>query len=151
MNTHDPNNSESLTRRTLRLLERQRDALRQVGELARAQRNLIEREDTDGLLALMTQRQTALQEATSAGEELLAMRSATAQVDDAHSAEIERLRDEVSALVQEISTLDEEDRRTLERKRERVLEEMSGVSRAREAAAAYGSRESGARYQDREG
>ncbi len=152
MSTHDPNDSDSLARRTLRLLERQRDALRRVGTLARAQRELIAREDTDALLALLTQRQAALHDASGAGEELLALRAAPASTHTGDLAgDIAQLRDEVSALVREIAELDEEDRRTLEKKREQVLEEMSGVARAREAAAAYGARDHGARYQDREG
>ncbi len=150
MHTNDAVSADNLSRRTLRLLERQRDALRAVESLAREQRALIESEATDALLSLMTQRQTALQEAAGAGEELVALRQAGGSQGDA-SEEITRVRGEIDALVREIGARDEADRQALERKRERVLTEMAGLARAREASAAYGTRASGARYQDREG
>lgn len=150
MPTHDASSNENLARRTLRLLERQRDALRRVEVLARQQRLLIDEESTDALLGLMAQRQTALQDAAGAGEELVALRQASGHPGE-HAGDLSRLRAEIDALVRDISARDEDDRRALERKRERVLTEMAGLAKAKEAATAYGVRESGARYQDREG
>lgn len=148
MPTHNANTPEPLARRAQRLLERQRDALQRVAALARGQRALIDSEETDSLLGLMAQRQTALQEAAGAGEELAALRAAGGF---GGTPDIERLHAEIDALATEIGERDEADRQALERRRERVLSEMSGLARAREAAAAYGTRDSAARFQDREG
>lgn len=140
-----------------RLLGEQRSRLERLERLSERQGGLIERGDTDGLLALLAERQPLVDELAGLTDEVQPYRAAWAEVLRVLGpADGERAMREAEWLESAAARLAERDRRdaaTLEARRDAMAQEISAMPAARGAVAAYsGGRPSdGARFQDREG
>lgn len=142
--------------RLIRLVEAQRDAFRDLERLAADQAELIERDDAEGLLRVLSRRQGVVDQIASLGEELAPFAQRWDEVlAGAPAVERERLESVVRDLhevARRVTEKDETDRAMLERRRNAMVDQLAGVARGRGAVNAYRQRESGGpRYQDREG
>ncbi len=139
----------------LELLGRQLALYQELEELSRRQPGLIESDDTDGLLALLAQRQAVIDRLGELNAELGPIRAEWPRLSRTLT---ERDRDAcretidgIAGLAQVIAERDALDRSTLERRRSAVASELSSLSAGRSAVGAYGPRRADApRYQDRE-
>ncbi len=140
-----------------RLLGEQRIRLERLERLAERQAALIERGDTDGLLALLAERQPLVDELAGLTEEVQPYREAWAEVARALGpVDGERAMREAEWMESAAARLAERDRRDaamLEARRDALAQEISAMPSARGAVAAYsrGASAIGARFQDREG
>lgn len=138
------------------LLDRQAGLLSRLDALSRGQRELIERDDAEGLLRVLGERERVVEGLTASAVEIEGMKQRWESVErDLPQVEVARMRrrlEAVRALAEEIAARDESDRGVLVRRRDALASELVGVSRGRRAADAYGGAgERGARFQDQEG
>lgn len=140
-----------------RLLGEQRTRLERLERLAERQSGLIERGDTEGLLALLAERQPLVDELAGLTEEVQPYRAAWAEVARTLGPiDGERAMREAEWMESAAARLAERDRRDaamLEARRDALAQEISAMPSARGAVAAYSRGQSavGARFQDREG
>jgi hypothetical protein len=136
------------------LVERQAALYGALDALSQRQTELVDAGDAEGVLAILRQRQTIVEEIVSVAEEARPYRDRLASEELEPEAR-ERLSQRVGSierLASEISDRDERDRRSLAASRERVAAELAEVGRGRRALNAYGAGgQSGAKFQDREG
>lgn len=144
-----------------RLLEEQRDLCRGLDALSQQQRACVDREDAPAVLAVLGERQAVIERLQTVGkglEPLIAdherhARSMTPPQRQSYDA----LVSEVAGLLDAVKARDAADRVSLERQRDAVTRELTGVAKGRGAAAAYGagapasSANFGAMYQDKQG
>lgn len=138
-----------------RILERQRELYERLDSLSREQSGHIERGDTDGLLGLLGQRQTVIDEISRLNDEVAPFakdwEALSAGLSEGQRADLRRKFDVVAGLVQAITSRDDADRRLLEERRGRMGDELSAMSKARSAMNAYtrGGGRVSPRYEDR--
>ena len=140
-----------------RILDRQCGIYQQLESLSTPQSQAIERDDAEALLSVLGQRQTLIDQLVSLNKDLAPFVESWDQLSEQLPSNVRgRLRDrfeEVSRRVTEIQTRNQADHQFLERKRQSVSEELSSMTNARGALAAYGQSAAPVvhpRYQDRE-
>lgn len=128
-------------RRLADLLTRQRDLYRELAAYSERQQQLIDAGQTEELLAVLTQRQTLVDQLQACNREVAPLRGRMADLAAAGGPEVRatiRARvDEVQQLLEGIIGRDEADRERLETARNRVGQELQRVNRAPAAANAY--------------
>ncbi|MCB9842923.1 MAG: flagellar export chaperone FlgN [Phycisphaeraceae bacterium] len=143
--------------RISRLLDRQLGLYARLDELSKSQTAHIERDETDELLAVLSRRQSVIEDITKVNEELGPFRdrwqSLSGALDEREKGELRSRLEALESLVDAIAQRDDADRRALESRRQRVGTELSGLTRGRGAMNAYqkDSRGAGPKYQDRRG
>lgn len=140
-----------------RLLAEQRDLCARLDELSREQSEIVRQSDADALLKVLAERQSIVDRVSELNEQLQPFRARweefLAALDGPCRGRVERLVEELAALVAGVTGRDETDRAVLERRRSALSDEIKTVSRGQGAVAAYSARagERGPRYQDTEG
>jgi hypothetical protein len=128
--------------RVARALTRQLDLYRRLDVLSQRQGRLIEDDDTDGLLAVLGERQVVVDEISGIGAELEPIRHRwEAFLQELPGPTREQLRSLVDALAEVAGVVagrDESDRKRLELRRTAVGRELASVARGRSAVVAYG-------------
>lgn len=144
--------------RVLVLLNEQIDLYSSLESLSATQQALIEDENSDALLDVLTQRQRLIDRAQRVANDLAPYRERWGELLDALPAfERDTLNakvHEATRLVDSIAERDERDRRAMEAQRAAIATRMRDVTHARGAVAAYAGttkQAPAARYQDREG
>ena len=142
--------------RLARLVEEQRDAFRDLARLSESQASMIEGDDADGLLRVLTERQGVVDRIASLGEELAPFNDRwdelLPRVPDADRERIGGAVQELHELARQVEERDRADRDSLERRRNAMVDQLAGVAKGRGAINAYRSRTSNSpRYQDRQG
>ena len=124
----------------IKLLERQQALAEQLAGVAGKQTALIEAGDSDGLLAVLTQRQRIMDQFT-AGQDSLARLSDAARLD---APAVPATRERIGVLIEDISDtltgimrVDETDRSAIDAGRDRIGEALNDLTTAREARQAY--------------
>ena len=150
-------------RRMAGLIDDQHAQCVELESLSRAQSAMVEGGDTDGVLDVLGRRQVIIDRITRLSEELVPLRSGREQMLAAlPPTDRDRLRasiEEIARLVERVRLRDEQDREAIERRRASLAGELSGLTRARGAVAAYSGGRAGAgggtggsaRFQDRQG
>ena len=139
----------------IKLLERQQALVEQLGGLADRQRGLIEAADTDGLLAVLAQRQKIMDQFT-VGQDSLARLTEAARREAASDAAMQRrigqLIEDITSRLAEVMRLDESDRDLLAAGRDQAGEAIRGLAVAKEARQTYmRARRVNNRFADRQG
>lgn len=139
--------------RKLRLAE---ELFEQLGAAGRKQRELVESGDAVGVLDLLKQRQDLIARISDLSEAVEPFRTRWAEVGPQLDAErrglIQARLDSLTDAAGRIARQDEEDRRTLETKRDELARELAGVDSAKAAVSAYAEpKPVRPRFQDREG
>jgi hypothetical protein len=138
------------------LLVRQEELFGRLDALSRKQSDLIQADETDRLLRLLTERQTVIDQIAETNAVLEPFRARwDAFLDELPEVHRQRVRtrlDAVAQLAGMIAQRDEHDRRELQARRDAMAQELTKVASGRGAVAAYGGATSGdgPRYQDRE-
>lgn len=144
-------------------LDEHRRLYQQLEGLARRQSDHIESDDTDGLLAVLAERQAVIDLLDHAQRKLEPARRdwerASPEVSQDEREHVRLLLAEVMELAARVAARDEDDRRRLESRRDEIADEMVSLTRSRKAFAAYGAPGASgaasagpqARFQDREG
>ncbi|MFI4896513.1 MAG: flagellar protein FliT [Phycisphaerales bacterium JB059] len=150
--TDDASWADGLERR-LTLAE---ELFEQLGSLGRRQRELIEAGDAVGVLDLLRERQEVVDRISENSERIEPFRTRWDRVAPTLAPErrqlIQARLDSLTDAAGQIARKDEEDRRALERKRDELARELSGVSTGKAALSAYAEpKPNGPRFQDREG
>lgn len=151
-----PHTPDDLASQLGELLDIQQSLLVSLDDLSRRQIDLIETDNGERLLAIVTQRQQVIDRVLETGRLLEPLRAQWNRGADAIPATerdgVRRRIDAVARLMDAIAVRDEEARRRLIRRRDRIAAEMAGVDRGRTAVSAYGEPEGPrtARFQDRE-
>lgn len=139
----------------IKLLERQQALVEHLAGLADKQAGLIDAGDSDGLLAVLTQRQRIMDQFTAGQDSLARLSDAARRAEPAGPATQERigsLIEDISNRLTDIMRLDEKDRDLLETSRDGIGEALSGLTTAREARHAYlAARSVTNRFADRRG
>lgn len=125
----------------LRLYDSCNAALGQLDALSQRQRSLIDMEDPEPLLALMTQRQHTAEalarDAAAAGK----IRAAHAADERRLPAEMRRLLEQraggLAGVAQSVMQRDEEDRRLMETRSAAIRQEMNTLGHGRRAVGGY--------------
>jgi len=136
-------------REALELLRHHVAALGRLEGLAHRQRDLIERGDTRGLLALLTRRQEVTDELAGMVKRLEGVRRDWPQLraglppDEADAAQ--RLVDEVGSRMRRVIESDTEDARTLDIRKQQSRQGVSEMVCAQGALSAYGGTEASPR------
>lgn len=144
----------------VRRLESQLEQCRRLEALCERQREAVSSGDTDALLAVLAERQGAIDELSRIGEEIEPFRARWESVMALVEAPVrERMAGLVGAIgeaIERVGRHDEMDRAALEQQRASVANELSVVANRRGAVAAYGGTAtrgmpgSTGSYQDRE-
>lgn len=140
-----------------RLLDEQHALFVRLHALSRRQRVLVEREETEDLLAVLRGREAIVSELGRLSSALEPYREAWDGVLAGAGDEVrERIRDRLDAvadLAKEITESDAADRAALERRRGGLARDLAGVGQHRGAVAAYAGPgvSSAPKFQDREG
>ncbi len=124
----------------IKLLERQQALAEQLAGLADKQSALIEGGDSDGLLAVLTQRQRIMDQFTAGQDSLARLSNAARRDEPAVPATRERigvLIEDITDRLTEIMRADESDRSALDAGRDRIGEALGDLTTAREARQAY--------------
>lgn len=137
------------------LLTRQQELFGRLDALSQRQGALIQSDETDRLLRLLTERQDIIDEIAKTNSELEPYRGRwDAFLGELPAASRDRVKvrlDAVAHLAGTIAQRDEADRRELQSRRDAMVTELSKVATGRGAMAAYGpAAADGARFQDRE-
>jgi hypothetical protein len=138
------------------LLERQQELLGRLDEMSRRQMGLIEAEQAERLLGLIGERQHVIDQIQKSSEHLAPLRALWSAggslLPQAEQDAVRRRLDAVSMLIDQINTRDEEARRQLSARRDRIASELMNLGRGRGAFAAYSGAGAarGASFQDRE-
>ena len=144
-------------RRMAALVHNQRELCVQLDSLSRAQSELVEGGDTDGVLEVLGKRQQIIDRMSRLNEDLAPLREQRETLMSMlGSGEREYVRaciDEINDLVECVRGRDEQDRQVMERRRAGIASEISGMTRARGAVAAYSGVRApgGPKFQDRQG
>lgn len=143
--------------RLSRLLERSCQVCRELDGLSAGQSGVVRSGDTDGLLVILAQRQTLIDELGRLNDEIEPFRRRwelyVARLSAEERARLEAMVAELTSLIGQIGERDDADKVALEGQRSALAAEINGVRSAKGAVAAYGRRpgEGGAMYQDRRG
>ncbi len=144
-------------RRMAMLVRDQRALCLELGSLSQTQSVMVEGGDSDGVLEVLGQRQQVIDRMSRLNEELAPLRDQRETL-LTHLAQSEReaIRaaiHEIGELVESVRHRDEQDREVMVRRRAGIAGEISGVSRARGAVAAYSGTRAPvpAKFQDRQG
>lgn len=142
--------------RIARLLDRQLGLYARLDELSKSQTAHIERDETDQLLAVLSRRQSVIDDITKVNEELGPFRDRwgvlSSSLDERDRRELRERLEALETLVDSISQRDEADRQLLESRRRHVGHEMESLTRGRGAVHAYQKDPRNApRFQDRQG
>jgi hypothetical protein len=152
----DHEQSASLGERVEELLELQQGLFERLDALGRRQAELIEGDDSVGLLELLAQRQRLIDGITEVNGSLEPFRGRWSAVvnslPEPERARVNRRIDTLAELAARIATRDDADRAALEKRRDAVASEMGQIGRGRGAVAAYagGRAPSIPKFQDRE-
>ncbi len=155
--THSGEPGSACARRMAVLVREQRDMCVQLESLSVAQSAMVEGGDTDGVLEVLGQRQRVIDRMSKLNEDLAPLRERReellAVLGPAERQIVQTFIGEINDLVDRVRARDEQDRDTMERRRAGIAGEITGVTRARGAVAAYsGARtHNGPRFQDRQG
>lgn len=141
------------------MLEEQRTVCLRLDEMSRKQQELVRAGDTASVLTVLGERQGMVDELQRLSAEMEPFRSRRqellSRVSDADRNGYERLVEEISGLVESVKTRDDQDRVEMEKQRNEVTSELTGMFRGRGAVAAYGGTSkvnvAGASIQDRQG
>lgn len=146
------------SRRLDELLTRQVDLYRRLEELGRSQGRLIEDNESDQLLSLLAKRQDVVDQIIDINDGLEPFRRhwdiVTRSLDANLMVHITEKVREIESLAASVAERDQADEAMLRRRRDAVAEQLGGVSRGREALAAYGQpgqKVSQAKFQDHKG
>lgn len=136
-------------------LVRQLEFYQRLDTLSARQSELISDDNTDGLLAILGERQALIDRITEIGARLEPVRAAWEAfllgLPGPTREQIGTLVDALGALAGRVAERDEADRRRLEERRAVVGAELTTIGRGRSALAAYGGRPLRAPvFQDRE-
>ncbi|HED54944.1 MAG TPA: hypothetical protein ENJ00_12205 [Phycisphaerales bacterium] len=139
----------------VRLIDEQIELYRKLEGLSRKQHECVEADDTDGLLAVLGQRQQLIDRITDASARMSPYRAQwDAHIDAMGESDRRRVRqglDDLSTLMSSIAERDDRDRRAMEDRRDRVHAQITGVKRGGQAVSAYAGREQRSpRFQDRQ-
>lgn len=138
------------------LLEEQETLFLRLDALSKRQRGLVEDEQTDELLRVLSERERVLEGIEASSQELRPYRARWETVlAEAGVEQRERLSgqvDRLGELARVIAARDDADRRLMEERRNRLADEIAGAKRGRGAVSAYGAGGAAAepRFQDRE-
>jgi C4-dicarboxylate-specific signal transduction histidine kinase len=139
-----------------RLLERQQELFGELDIMSQRQALLVQEEDTDQLLEVLSTRQQVIDRISEISAHLEPYRASWDAVmgglDEIGKVRVRRRLDALAILAERIAKRDEADRQVLETRRQTVAGELMQVNRGRGAMAAYraGDAETGPRMQDRE-
>ncbi|MCA9293653.1 MAG: flagellar export chaperone FlgN [Phycisphaerales bacterium] len=144
------------------ILHKQLELYRQLAALSTRQQALIAQDQTDGLMALLTDRQRVIDQISEVNREVepfaTQWTSLVGQLEAEPRQRLGLLLEELDQLVAEITSRDEQDRKVLESRRAEASDALDDVSRKRAALGAYGGPRPGVqtthvtpRYQDRKG
>jgi hypothetical protein len=146
-----------------RILGRQLGLYRQLAELSNRQHDLVERDQTDGLMAVLADRQRLIDQIADINGEVEPFAAhwvtLAAKLNDTQRASIGVQLGELDELVASISARDEHDRSVLESRRAEASSALDGLSKRKAAMGAYGGGATStgcgprpdARFQDRKG
>lgn len=153
--TDAPDAAASRPARVAMALARQLDLYHQLDALSLRQGILIEDDDTDGLLAVLGERQAVVDEITAIGAELEPIRQQwepfLTGLPAPTRGQLTELVSELAALAGIVAARDEADRKRLEARRSAVGRELASVARGRSAVVAYGGKSNAVPFfQDRE-
>lgn len=144
--------------RLTRLLDEQATLCAGLEALSVRQSATLDGADTDALLRILAQRQTILDRVTVINRALAPFRARKeellARLGPPDRERVARTVGAIAAHVDSVRVRDDQDRRTLERMRTAVADELASLSRARGAAAAYAPPAHASpapRFQDRRG
>lgn len=150
-------------RQMVTLLEEHRRLYQQLDGLSQRQSELIDSGDTDGLVAVLTERQGVIDLLDHGNRRLEPARRdwdrVSAEVSHDDREHVRLMLSEVTQIAGRVTARDEEDRRRMESQRDSIADEMVSLTRSRKAFAAYGApgasgaaqTGAGPRFQDREG
>ncbi|MHC5113496.1 MAG: flagellar export chaperone FlgN [Planctomycetota bacterium] len=129
----------------IELLERQHGLVEELSSLAARQAVLVERRQTDALLALLDDRERIIAQFTRSQEEMNRFTTdLDTRLDDVAEADRTRIQDLIGRIgdrLGEVMQRDAEDQQVLETARGDVKNELSSLNRSRQARHAYqGSR-----------
>ncbi len=140
---HPHANADAGLDRLLDLLAAQRDLYTQLHGLSARQQDLIAAGETERLLAILSERQTLVQQLTAINADLAPLRSEMTALSEAAPADrrqaLRSLVDEVQHLLEAIINQDETDRRSLESAKAEVSQELRRTTAAPRALRAYRS------------
>lgn len=159
MNTRDTQLSDPAARRLAGIIDEEHSLCVELDSLSQAQSAMVEGGDTDGVLEVLGRRQQIIDRIVVLNTELSPLRERRDELlATLPAGERQRVRDRVNEIadtVERVRARDEQDRQAMERRRTGIAGELSGLTRARGAIAAYsapGTADSnGARFQDRRG
>lgn len=159
MNTRDNMHAEGAARRLAGIIDEEHALCIELDSLSLAQSAMVEGGDTDGVLEVLGRRQQIIDRIVVLNTELSPLRERRDELLAVLPAgERQRVRarvDEIADTVERVRARDEQDRQAMERRRTGIAGELSGLTRARGAIAAYGAPAAadtnGARFQDRKG
>lgn len=139
--------------RKLRLAE---ELFEQLGAASRRQRELVESGDAVAVLDLLRERQGLISRIASLSEDVEPFRAkwaaVGAQLDPDRRGLIQARLDSLTDAAARIARQDEQDRKTLEAKRDELARELAGVDSAKAAVSAYAEpKPVRPKFQDREG
>lgn len=135
------------------LLDQQIDLYGTLDELSKRQHGVVETDDTDALLRVLSERQQVIDRIGGLAQRLAPYRAdwdrSVGQLSDDERARIRGRLDELAVIMEQIARRDELDRDVIEQRRSSVGAELSGLKRGGSALAAYGGQAKGPRFQDR--
>ncbi len=154
--TRQSNDETAWVARFERLLARQIELCHELTALSESQRAFIDGDDPDALMGVLSTRQGIIDRLRSVAEEAAPLRERWGGgVPALHAELIGSVRGAIATLtglMKSIAERDAEDRKRMDRSRDRLAGRLAGVARSQGAIAAYaGPRNGGPRYQDREG
>ncbi|MCP3903352.1 MAG: flagellar protein FlgN [Planctomycetes bacterium] len=125
----------------LAVLERQHALVEELAGLASRQAALVERRQTDALLALLDDRERIITQFTRSQAEMTRftedLDTRLGAVDDAERTRIQTLMGQIGDRLTEVMQRDAEDQQVLETARGEVKSELSTLNRSRQARHAY--------------
>jgi seryl-tRNA synthetase len=151
MSTASTHDCTSWPSSLLDVLERQRDIVGQLSQLAEAQTALMDSSQTDRLLELLGRRQSLIDEFTNTQVQLneLTQEMKLATVGSSQRERIKTLIDEIGAKLAHVMQRDEQDQALLRRNCDSMKAELASLGAGRQARSAYMNVTSGAQYSDR--
>lgn len=147
---------EEWSPRLMALVAEQEGLFARLEMLCKRQAGLVRAEETDLLLALLSERRTIVENIAEASAALAPFRErwegVLAALPEDERGEIQRRLRLIGETAARVARQDEADRLVMEQRRDAIAGEMAGISRGRGAMAAYGGGAGGPspRYQDRE-
>lgn len=137
------------------LLDHEAWMLGELDSLSRGQRAMVERDDGEGLLAAMGERETLLAELTRAATTVDRMRGEWPQFEAAlthqQTADLRMRLAAVTTLTDGIARRDREDGAAMRTRRDALAGELAGLTTGKRAVGAYGTAAAAPRFQDTHG